>query len=154
MGATPFALNYRHDLVLPMEIIVQSLKVAVQNDLSTKDYAQPMLTEQENMSEERMKVLDNPHAQRLKMAQSYNKKVRNKTFAENDLVWKTILPFGTKDPAYEKWSPNWEGLLAINKVLKEGAYHHKDLDGRIHNQSINEKFLNPYYPTIWKIMEK
>ncbi|KAI5343157.1 hypothetical protein L3X38_011033 [Prunus dulcis] len=35
-GMTPYALTYRHDAILPMEIAVQSLKIAQQHNLVEK----------------------------------------------------------------------------------------------------------------------
>lgn len=40
-------------------------------------------------------------------------KVRIKSFQVNDLVWKIILPIGTKDNKFGKWSPSWEGPFQI-----------------------------------------
>jgi hypothetical protein len=55
----------------------------------------------------RLKALQNIEAQKLRVAKYYNQKVREKKFAEEELVWKVILPIGTKDNKYGKWSPNW-----------------------------------------------
>jgi hypothetical protein len=55
----------------------------------------------------RLKALQNIEAQKLRVAKYYNQKVREKKFAEGELVWKVILPIGTKDNKYGKWSPNW-----------------------------------------------
>jgi hypothetical protein len=43
--------------------------------------------------------------------------VRPKTFAVGDLVWKVILPLGTKDPYLGTWSPNWEGPYLVSQLL-------------------------------------
>lgn len=43
-GTNPYVLTYDHDAILPMEIIVQLLRVVVQNQLSANEYAQVMLT--------------------------------------------------------------------------------------------------------------
>ncbi|KAI5344571.1 hypothetical protein L3X38_012448 [Prunus dulcis] len=37
-GMTPYALTYDHDAILPMEIAVQSLRIAYQHSLIGKDY--------------------------------------------------------------------------------------------------------------------
>ncbi|KAI5335111.1 hypothetical protein L3X38_025244 [Prunus dulcis] len=46
-GMTPYALTYGHDVILPMEIVVQSLRIAHQHNLVGEDYSQAMLLELE-----------------------------------------------------------------------------------------------------------
>ena len=41
---------------------------------------------------------------KLRVARDYNKKVRAKSFQVGELVWKTILTFGTKSNKFGKWS--------------------------------------------------
>jgi hypothetical protein len=41
------------------------------------------------------------------VAHAYIKKVSPKEFQAGDLVWEAVLPLGTKDATYDKWSPNW-----------------------------------------------
>jgi hypothetical protein len=41
-----------------------------------------------------------------RVARWYDKKVKAKEFADGDLVWKLILPIGTKSSKFGKWSPN------------------------------------------------
>jgi hypothetical protein len=43
---------------------------------------------------------------KARVARAYNKKVRPKSFQITELVWKTILPLGTKDVKFGKWSPS------------------------------------------------
>ncbi|KAI5317536.1 hypothetical protein L3X38_037243 [Prunus dulcis] len=40
-GLTPYALTYCHDAILPMQIVVQSLRVAHQHNLVGEDYFKP-----------------------------------------------------------------------------------------------------------------
>lgn len=44
-GVTPFALTYGHDAVLPMEITVRSMRVALQNNCTPAEYDEAMLIE-------------------------------------------------------------------------------------------------------------
>lgn len=39
IGLSPFLLTYRHDTVLPMEVLVPSLRVTVQKNLVLEDYS-------------------------------------------------------------------------------------------------------------------
>ncbi|KAI5340419.1 hypothetical protein L3X38_019693 [Prunus dulcis] len=43
-GMTPYALTYGHDAILPMEIAVQSLRIAHQHGLTREDYSQAIIS--------------------------------------------------------------------------------------------------------------
>ncbi|XP_055960245.1 uncharacterized protein LOC130015465 [Mercurialis annua] len=137
-------------IVLPMEVVVRSLRVAKQNHLTPEDYNETMMMELENLEEGRLQALNNMIIQKKKVSRSYNKKVRPKTFQEDELVWKLILPPGTKDREYGKWSTNWEGPFLVHKVMKGNAYWLSSLEGEPHRKFINGKYLKKYTPTIWE----
>ena len=58
-------------------------------------------------------ALKNIQVNKTKVSRLYNKKVRLKHFAKGDLVWKVILPIGTRTAKFDKWLPNWEGPFII-----------------------------------------
>jgi hypothetical protein len=66
-----------------------------------------MKEELEDLVGNRLRALENIEKNKSRIARWYDKKV--KELAEGDLVWKLILPIGSRDPKYGKWSPNWEG---------------------------------------------
>ncbi|GKV13532.1 hypothetical protein SLEP1_g24528 [Rubroshorea leprosula] len=147
---TPFALTYGHDAVLPMELTVKSLRIAIQHNLQSGEYDEAMMLELEDLEDTRLVALDRLQAQKLKIAKSYNKRVKGKNLVVGDLVWKAILPLGKKDHRFGKWSPNWEGPFRIHEVLKGGAYWLESLVGELHPRKINGIYLKPYYPTVWE----
>jgi hypothetical protein len=53
--------------------------------------------------------LENIEKHKMRVAKYYNKKVKVKQFAEGDLVWKALLPIGTKYSAFGKVSFGWLG---------------------------------------------
>ncbi|CAL2239134.1 unnamed protein product [Prunus armeniaca] len=115
---TPYALTYGHDAILPMEIAVQSIRIAQQYNLPA-------------------------------VARAYNKRVRNKSFEEREVVWKAILLLGTHVAGYGKWSPTWEGPFIVKQVIGLGAYRLQDQDGDIYAVPTNGKWLKKFYPTMW-----
>ena len=48
--------------------------------------------------------------------------MREKSFQIGDLVWKTILPIGTKDRKFGKWSLSWEGRYKIIEIVPGNSY--------------------------------
>ncbi|KAI4330398.1 hypothetical protein MLD38_028688 [Melastoma candidum] len=54
----------------------------------------------------RAKATDKMEAQKTRIMRYYNKRVQSESFKEGDLVWKMILPIGTRDYFLKKWSPN------------------------------------------------
>ena len=72
-----------------------------------------------------------------------------KDFSEGELVWKLILPIGTRDSKFGKWSPNWEGPFKIYKVVSKEAYMLQGLDGEVYGRALNGKYLKKYYPSVW-----
>ena len=51
INTAPFSLVYGHDAVLPMEVTVQSVRVAKQNQLSHIDYENAMMAEMDDLDE-------------------------------------------------------------------------------------------------------
>jgi hypothetical protein len=84
----------------------------------------------------------------MRVAKYYNKKVKVKQFAEGDLVWKALLPIGTKYSAFGKWSPNWEGPFLVVRCTPVNAYILKTLLGEEFTAAINGRYLKKYYPSI------
>ncbi|CAL8136584.1 unnamed protein product [Prunus armeniaca] len=89
-------------------------------------------------------------AQKQIAARSYNRKMKQKTFAEGDLVWRVVLPIGTKDPRFGKFSPNWEGPFIIERIIGRGAFQLRDRDGEWHNLPTNGQYLKKYTPSLWE----
>ena len=57
-GISPYSLTYGQDEVLPMEVVVPSLKVSRQNDLNLQEYSAAMMMELEALDEKRLQALD------------------------------------------------------------------------------------------------
>src|ERR1041385_303880 len=111
-GATqvaPFELVYGQEAVLPVEIKLQALRVARQNNLSVVDYNDLMMDQIDEVPEKRLKALEEIEKEKLRVAKAYNKKVKEKSFQIGDLVWKTIFPL-------ELWTENSASGRRVGKV--------------------------------------
>jgi hypothetical protein len=93
-------------------------------------------------------TLENIEKNKMRVAKYYNKKVKVKQFAEGDLVWKALLPTGTKYSTFCKWSPNWEGPFRVFRCTHGNAYILKTLQGEEFTAAINRRYLKKYYPSI------
>lgn len=141
-GSTKFTLYqlvYGHDVVLPWEIKTGSRCVAFQEDLTADDYKSLM----------NVRALENIKANKLRIAKHYDKKVKLKEFHERELVWELVLPIGSKDNKYSKWSPNWEGPYRVSRCIPGNAYILETLEGETYPKVLNGKYLKKYYSSIW-----
>jgi hypothetical protein len=151
-GATktsPYHLVYGQEAVLPWEITAGSRRVEFQNDLTAEGYAALMNDNIEDLTELRLWSLEIIKENKAKVARAYNKKVRLKEFQVRDLVWEAMVPLGTKDAAYGKWSPNWHGPYRIDQVMPENAYMLEALDSVKFPAAVNGQHLKKYFPNMW-----
>ena len=86
----------------------------------------------------------------LRVARTYNKKVKAKSFQIGELVWKTILPLGTKNNKFGKWSPSLEGPYKIIKVIFGTSYMVETVQGERLPRALNGRYLKKYYPSVWQ----
>ena len=146
---SPYHLVYGQEAVLPWEITAGSRRITFQNELTTEEYAALMSDTVEDLTELRLWSLEKIKENKAKVARAYNKKVRPKEFQVGDLVWEAVLPLGTKDAAYGKWSPNWHGPYRVVQVLKGNAYMLEELDGVKFPVAVNGQHLKKYFPSMW-----
>ena len=58
-GLTPYQLTYRQDAILPLEIIVKSLKVAKQNKLEPTNHQKALFMEMDSTNKDHLMALEN-----------------------------------------------------------------------------------------------
>jgi hypothetical protein len=78
-----------------------------------------MLDRLDEVIDERVKALGEIERDKLRVAKAYNKIVKEKSYQVGDLLWKMILPIGSRSRKFGKWSPNWEGPYRIEEVILE-----------------------------------
>ena len=96
---------------------MNALRIAKQNDLSTVDFYNLMMDNIDEVADKCLSALNAIERDKLRVARAYNKKVKLKNFQVGDLVWKVILPIGSRDRKFGKWSPSWEGPFRITRVV-------------------------------------
>jgi hypothetical protein len=83
---TPFKLVYEQEVILPIEVNLDALPIVRQNELSTVDYHNLMLDRLDEVSDERVKALDEIERDKLRVGKAYNKRDKVKLFQVGDLV--------------------------------------------------------------------
>ena len=126
--------------MLPWEITAGSRRIEFQNDLSTEQYAALMNDNVEDLTELRLWSLEKIKENKAKVAR----------FQVGDLVWEAVLPLGTKDRKYGKWSPTWHGPYKVDQILPGNAYMLEELDGVKFPVAVNGQHLKKYYPSMWE----
>jgi hypothetical protein len=100
------------------------------------------------VSDIRLKALKEMEKDKARVAKAYNKKVKSKLFQVGKLVWKTILPIGSKNNKFGKWSPNWEGPYKVIKVIFGNSYMLETLQGECLTRAFNMTYLKKYFPSV------
>ena len=113
------------------------------------EYSALMKDGLENLAGHWLGALISVEANKAKIGRWYDKRVKVKTFAQGELVWKLILPIGTKSSKFGKWSPTWEGPFRISRCVPVNAYILKTLQGVEYSRALNGKYLEKYYPSVW-----
>jgi hypothetical protein len=84
------------------------------------------------------------------VAKAYNVVLGTTLFQVGDLVWKTILPLGTRSKEFSKWFPSWEGPYRVCGIIRGNAYCLGTFQGERFQQAINGKYLKKYFPSVWQ----
>ena len=133
-----------------MEVNLNALRIAKQNDLSTVDFYNLMMDNIDEVADKPLVALKSIERDKLRVARAYNKKVKLKNFQVGDLVWKVILPIGSRDRKFRKWSPSWEGPFRITRVVPGNSYLVESIQGALLPRALNGKYLKKYHPSMWQ----
>ena len=79
-GVIPFSLTYGQDTILSMKVVVPSLRVSKKNGLTPQEYSEAMVMELESVDDRRIQAFSYMLIQKIKMAQTYNKRIKRKNF--------------------------------------------------------------------------
>jgi hypothetical protein len=147
---TPFELVYGQEAVLPVKVNLDAYRLAKQNDLSAIVYHDLMMDNINEVTDVILKALKEIEKDKARVARAYNKKVKSKSFQVGELVWKTILPIGSRSNQFGKWSPNWEGPYKVIKVIYDNSYLLETLQGKRLNRAFNGRYLKRYFLSVWQ----
>ncbi|KAI5316794.1 hypothetical protein L3X38_036501 [Prunus dulcis] len=143
-GCTPYNLVFGSEAVLPLEVQLPSLRVALQ--LTNPDEnANVRLAELEALDEKRLAAQQRLEIYQAQVAGAFNRKVKFRSFSIGDLVLTVRRPFVITRKMHGKFEPKWEGPYVITKVFSKGAYELSNSESKCIYPCVNGKFVKKFY---------
>ncbi|MBY3556045.1 transposase family protein, partial [Modestobacter lapidis] len=134
-GATPYSLVYGMEAVLPIELEIPSLRVAMESQLAEVEWMKSRYEQLSLIDEKRLRALYHVQGYQRRIARAFNKRVKDRGLKKGDLVLKEIrMPI--HDPR-GKFKPSWVGPYIIKEILSSGAVRLMDVDGNEFSQPTN-----------------
>ena len=109
--ATPYSLLYGMEAILPVEIEMGSLRVALEYQISGTEWAKSRYDQLSLLDERRFRASDHVQAYQRKMTCTFRKRVKPRKFQKGDLVLKVLR--GLINDPRDKFRPNWSGPYVI-----------------------------------------
>ena len=134
-GATPYSLVYGCEVVLPIEVKIQSLRVLVETKVLEEDWVKARYEQLALINEKRARAQYHAQGYQKMIARAFNKKVKPRNLKEGDLVLKVLRNeiFGPRG----KMKPRLSEPFIIKKILLGGATRITNLDGEDMLRPIN-----------------
>lgn len=145
-GNTPFSLVYGCEAVLPLEIQIPSLRIALANQMTIAENDRLRLQELEVLDVKRLKAQQRIELYQACISRAFNKRVKQRAFRKGDLVLSVRRPMIMTHKTKGKFQPKWEGPFVVESVYSNGAYRLANPNGDVIMMPINDKFLKKYYP--------
>ncbi|XP_051132475.1 uncharacterized protein LOC127252363 [Andrographis paniculata] len=142
--ATPYSLVYGVEAVLPLERQIPSLRIALQEELTTEENVRLRLEELEALDEKRLQAQQRLECYQARLSRAYNKKVKSRSFQIGDLVLAVRRPIVINFRSGNKFLSKWDGPYVVTQVYTNGAYKLTSQDG-LRIGPINGRFLKRYY---------
>ncbi|KAG9459165.1 hypothetical protein H6P81_003673 [Aristolochia fimbriata] len=120
--STPYSLIYGTEAVLPLEVQLPSLRIAIREGLTTEECAQLRLAELESLDEQRLEAQQRFECYQSRMTRAFNKKVRLRSFQKGDLVLVVRRPMLFTSKTDGKFASKWEGPYVVQEAYTNGAY--------------------------------
>ena len=140
-GETPFKLAYGIEAIIPTEVHMAHHRVIKYKDEENEEQLRLNLDLIDNISRD---AEQKTTRYKNLIARQYDAMVKPRRFNIGDLVLKKVS-LATKNPAYEKLGPNWEGPYRVINCKRQGSYYLETLDRRKLEHPWNVEHLRRYY---------
>ena len=140
-GEAPFKLAYGSEAVIPAEVHMASHRVKgyqVEENEVQLCLNLDLIDELRTDAEQRIARYKNL------MARQYDAMVKPRRFNIGGLILKRVT-LATRNPAYGKLEPNWEGPYRVINCKRQGSCYLEGLDGRRLEHPWNVEHLRRYY---------
>ncbi|KAL3527706.1 hypothetical protein ACH5RR_012362 [Cinchona calisaya] len=137
--ATPYALVYGVEAVIPLECQIPSLRIAVQG-LNEEDNARLRLEELEVLDVKRLEAQQRLECYQTRLSKAFNKRVRPRSFKIGDIVIVVRKPIILAHGGQRKFVSKWDGPYIVQEVYTNGLYKLIAEDG-LRVGPINGKYL-------------
>ena len=141
--ATPYSLVYGMEALLPIEIDIGSLRVALEQKISEVEWTQSPYDTLSLLDERRLRAANHVQAYQRKMTRAFRERVKLIKFQKGHLVLK-VLGGLISDPR-GKVRLTWSGSYVIRDLTREGAAYMTNLDGSQFTEPINVDQLKKFY---------
>ena len=140
-GQTPFKLAYGQEVVMPMEYIVPSLKIAVLTYLAVEEIVEERLLHLLELEEDGFVAGFHQQVQKNREKAWHDRHIKSKAIKEGDLV----LTYDNKFAQFPgKFRMHWLGPYRVKHVTKGGADSLVKLDGTMMPTMVNGSRLKLY----------
>ena len=140
-GETPFKLAYGSEAVIPTEVHMASHRV---KKYQVEENEEQFRLNLDLMDKVRMDAKQRIARYKNLKARQYDAMVKPRHFNIGDLVLKRVT-LATKNPAYGKLGPNWEGRYRVINCKRQEFYYLEALDGWRLEHPWNVEHLRKYH---------
>jgi len=109
--ATSFSLVYGCEAVLPLEIQILSLRVALTAEMTKEEKHRLRLQELEVLDDKRLQAQQQIELYQAQITRAFNKKVKERSFKKGDLVLTVRRPMVMTHKTKGKFQPKWKDHL-------------------------------------------
>ena len=116
----------------------------VRTDVPEQGNTNLMVKDLDTLDELRESAVIRIASYQRRLANSYNKRVKPRTFQLGNLVLRRVFE-NTAEPNAGKFEPNWEGPYLVIRAGQSGSYTLNKLDGTLVPRMWNTTYLKRYY---------
>lgn len=141
---TPYQLVFGGEPILPLDVQLPSLRIAIQESFPNDENAKLRLQELEALDEKRLEAQQKLEAYQARASNAFNKKVKIGSFKKGDSVLTIKRPIVISRLSRGNFDQKWEGPYVVQKVFTNGAYQLVTQDGDRTLPPINGCFIKRY----------
>jgi hypothetical protein len=145
MQVTPYSLVYGSEVVLPLEVQLPSLRVAIHEKITNDEQIRLRFQELDVFEEGRLQAIQNLEIYHQNMVRAYDKLVKKWVFQKGELVLILQRPIVVTHKTKGMFELKWEEPYIIEQVYDGGTYQLVDHQGLHPMTPVNGRYLKNYF---------